>query len=149
MKTIHEEKIQAIIPKYTPIGDITYIFTRKNTALTVHTSLRTTIKNIYDYYSIDFRSQRRKFRKLGIYQNPPLVFDNTVFVKIKVRKPITKSDGAYGYINLDAFDKVVVENNKKYILLKDGLRLKFLDSKSTLSKNLLIGLEIKNKLGEN
>ena len=149
MKTIHEEKIQAIIPKYTPFGDITYIFTRKNSVLKIHTSLRTTIKNIYDYYTIDFRSQGRKFRKQGIYQNPPLVFDNSVFVKIKVRKPITKSDGAYGYINLDSFDKVVIENGKSYLLLKDGLKLKFLDSKSTLSKNLLIGQEIKNKLGEN
>lgn len=146
MKRVHDEKIQAIVPVYTEYGDTTYVYTKEQNKILYPNTIRTFIKNLLKFYMIDFSALKTKFRDLGIKQNIPLIIDNQVLVKVKVRKPIGKSDGAYGYINISELKRIQVEKTVTYIVFKDGYRLKTLDSRTTLSKNILTGHEIKNIL---
>lgn len=146
MKKIHEEKIQAIIPQYSNLGDTTYIYTFKGNKITLKVSIRTALRKLMNFYTIDHLALKNKFRKLGICQNAPIILENKVYVKIKIRRPIGKSDGAYGYINIESIKSITETEEKTIVELKDGFIINSLDRKSTLAKNLLIGIEIKNKI---
>lgn len=139
MIKLFEEGIQAIIPQYTERGDSTYIYTFNKNERIYYCSMRTFIKKLFFFTTTDHIALKTKFKKIGIYQNAPIILKNNIYVKIKVRKPIGKSDGAYGYINIKSVGKITRENGQTILILKDGKKIKSLNSLSTLAKNILIG----------
>lgn len=137
-----EEGIFAIIPRYTDRGDSTYIYTSKGVGRTYGMSMRTFLKRMYFFYAIDLIAQKNRFKKMGIYQNAPIVIRDQVFIKVRVRRPIGKSDGAYGYVNVRGISKIGKKDGKAVVILNDGFEIKSLDSYETLSKNLVLGLSL-------
>lgn len=146
MKKIYDEKIQAIIPQYTNIGDSTYVYTFEKSKIILNVSIRSALRKIFNFYTVDHLALKNKFRKMGIYQNAPIILEKNVFVKVKVRKPIGKSDGAYGYVNVKSIKSLTEKENKTIVELRDGFKIISLDKKATLSKNMIIGYEINNRI---
>lgn len=134
-----EEGIWVLVPKYTETGDSTYIYTAKGRERLYPMTLRTFLRKLYYFYTIDLLAQRNKFKKMGIHQNAPLVLKNEVFIKVRVRRPIGKSDGAYGYVNVKAVKGINQLESSTEVILADGYRIQSLDSYATLSKNLVLG----------
>lgn len=134
-----KEGIVAIIPKYTETGDSTYVFTSMKEIRIYKKSIRSFLKELYFMHSIDFIAQKNKFKKIGIHQNAPLILDDQVFIKVRVRKPIGKSDGAYGYVNVKAVERIKTIEEKTVLVLNTGQEIVSRDSYNTLAKNLMIG----------
>ena len=134
-----KEGIVAIVPKYTEIGDSTYVFTSMKEIRIYKKSIRSFLKELYFMHSIDFIAQKNKFKKIGIHQNAPLILDDQVFIKVRVRKPIGKSDGAYGYVNVKAVERIKTIEDKTVLVLNTGQEIVSRDSYNTLAKNLMIG----------
>lgn len=144
-----ERKIVAIIPKYSEVGDITVVYTKDGRRTEVKASLRTFLKRLFYFYTVDYLALKNKFRKVGICQNAPLILKGEVFMKVKVRKPIAKSDGAFGYVNVRYVERVLRREGRASIEMLNGLILDSLSSYSTLSMNFVIAKSINVKEMEN
>lgn len=144
-----ERKIVAIIPKYSDVGDITVVYTKDGKRREIYTSLRTFLKKLFFFYTVDYLALKNKFRGVGIHQNAPLILRGEVYMKVKVRKPLAKSDGAYGYVNVKYVKRIL--RNEKYgsLEMSNGLILKSLSSYTTLSTNFVIAKSIRIKDMEN
>lgn len=136
------ERLQYIMPKYTNQGDSTHIYTFSKKEFSIPKTMRSVLKKIYFFQTIDRIALKNKMRELGIYQNEPIIIKGEVFVKAKVRRPIGKSDGAYGYVNISAIKHLVEEEDFLYIELQDGSRLKIIDRIETISKNIFIAKNV-------
>lgn len=136
------EGIYAIIPKYTDRGDVTYIYTSRGVERSFNMTMRTFLRKLYFFYTIDLIAQKNKFKKMGIHQNAPIVLKDQVFIKVRVRRPIGKSDGAYGYVDVKGVSRIDEIGDTTVVVLKSGHKIRSLDSYATLSKNLVLGLGI-------
>lgn len=136
--------IIAIIPQYTETGDSTYVCTYKGDNNIYNMSIKSFLKKLYFMHSIDLIAQKNKFKKLGIHQNAPIILDDQIFIKVRVRKPIGKSDGAYGYVNIQAVDKIKQKDENTIVILNTGQEIISRDSYNTLAKNLMIGKELES-----
>lgn len=132
------EDFQFIIPKYDDCGDGTLIYTFSSKEVYIAKSLATVLKKFYFFQSLDRLAIKRKMRDLGIKENGPIFIKGQVFVKARVRKPIGRSDGAYGYVNLKAIKFLNERRGRVFIELVDGGRLEVLDRLETISKNIFL-----------
>ncbi len=142
MVELIERKIVAMIPKYTKIGDITEVYTLDGEVFEYERSLRTFLRKLFYFYTVDYITLKNKFRHLGIYQNVPIVLKDNVFMKIKVRKPLTKSDGAFGYVNIEYVKNILNGENHTTVELNNGMKIETMSSFSTLSKNYMIARSV-------
>lgn len=63
-------------------------------------------------------------------------------MKIKVRKPLTKSDGAFGYVNIEYVKNILNGENHTTVELNNGMKIETMSSFSTLSKNYMIARSV-------
>lgn len=140
---LFNEDFQYIIPKYDDYGDGTLIYTFSSKDVYIPKTLSTVLKKFYFFQSLDRKAINKKFKDFGIKENGPIFIKSSVFVKAKVRKPKTKSDGAYGYVNLKAIKFLNEKGGRVIIGLDDGKELEILDRLETISKNIFLAKSMK------
>lgn len=99
-------------------------------------SLQAYLKRIARYYHVDLTALRASIGDLlDCSNNAPLPFHkHLVFIPVKVRRPLSKSDGATGYVNLSSIERVIpAESNhpdgvRGYLQLKSGHQISSLHS---------------------
>lgn len=133
-----DEDFQYIIPKYDDFGDGTLINTFSSKDFYIPKSLATVLKRFYFFQVVDREAINKRLRDFGIKENGPIFIKSSVFVKARVRKPIGKSDGAYGYVNLRAIRFLREVNGCVFVDLADGSSLRILDRLETISKNIFL-----------
>ena len=91
-------------------------------------TLKTYLRRIARHYHVDLPALRASTGELlDCSNNAPLTFHrHLVFIPVKVRKPLSRSDGATGFVNLSSIEKVVPaeanhpEDVRCYLQLKNG-----------------------------
>lgn len=113
----------AILPIYER-GNVTKVISRDGSKFIDKRTLKTVLKNIARFYSVDLRATRKQYGKFVNKRHSiplPLAAD-LILIPVKVReKPLGKNDGTLGYVNF--FEIVQVEdkvNSSSSIILKSG-----------------------------
>lgn len=140
-KFLEKQNIWAFAPVYQKgVGEVTRVLDACGDDYILAVNMRTFRTNVCKYYSIDYKSNRKKFGKLiGSVNCVPLpINSNKIFIQLKVRRPQFKGDAAMGYLDLFAIDKIKENKDKKIteITLKDGRVVKALYNASTINKHI-------------
>lgn len=141
MKEIVEKGIHAILPVYIEDkGNCTAIYTKEDT-ITQEKAIRSVMINLCKHYHLDLAASNKTYGELlSIKKQPPIPLShNQVFIPVKVRQPVIKHDGAYGYINIDSIEKIVQSNSsprKATIYLENTSPIQAMTKASTIQKNL-------------
>ncbi|MDR7857511.1 competence protein ComK [Tissierella sp.] len=151
MEKIFNGELMAFIPQYVEDrGNCTIVYRKNMEPNIIEKTLKTVIRSIGKYYMIDLNEAKKRYRLLVSSPNlvPIPLSKQDVFVPIKVRVPICKGDGAFGYINLRYIDKIKKEKKNTIVLLSDGTNLKCLSSLATVKNHIRNG-NIVSKCYEN
>lgn len=146
-------RIECIIPQYLDdIGDGTIIYTGCNKLL-IKRSIKTVMKNFCKDNGLDYKISKDFYGELiDAKKNVPVVIsEQNVFIPVKVRKPIAKNDGAYGYVNYKNICCIKECKSCKQILLilSCGQAISVLSSKTAFYSSLHNGRQILSLLTEN
>lgn len=142
MKNIEElvsSEIIAILPLYIDMkGNSTKIITKKQNEVYIYKSIKAFITLLAKYFMIDLNSSRKYYGKvIGCTNIVPLPFNkDNVFVPLKVRKPISKNDGSFGYFNIRFVNDIIKKSNKVYVSLEKELFIEILQGIESARKNL-------------
>lgn len=152
MEKIIKKNILVIEPIYIKdIGNCTRIYTEKEGSIEIEKTIKTVINNISKYYCFDMKEGKKKYGELlNIKKFPPIAFNpNNIFIYIKMRKPISIHDGAYGYIRYDVIEKIIEKDNIRIIKLKNGEQISTLSSISIINKRINNGKIVKRLSEDN
>lgn len=142
MKNIEElvsSEIIAILPLYVDMkGNSTKVITKKQNEIYIYKSIRAFITLLAKYFMIDLNSSRQYYGKvIGCTNIVPLPFNkDNVFVPLKVRKPISKNDGSFGYFNIRFLNDVVKKSSKVYVSLENELSIEILQGVDSAKRNI-------------
>ncbi|WP_352418275.1 hypothetical protein [Proteiniborus sp.] len=142
MKNIEEvisSEIIAILPLYIDMkGNSTKIITKEENEIYIYKSIRTFLSLLAKYFMIDLNSSRQYYGKIiGCTNIVPLPFNkDNVFAPLKVRKPISKNDGSFGYFNIRFIQDITKKNNKVYVSLEKELSIEILQGIESARKSL-------------
>ncbi|WP_120168777.1 hypothetical protein [Thermohalobacter berrensis] len=134
-----DEGIMAIVPVYINMkGNVTKIITREKNEFQTNRSIKTFLRILASFYGVDLRVSRKYYGKLiGAKNIVPFYFDrDNILVPVKVRKPISKNDGAFGYINLKYIREVKEKKKTVNIILEGNISIKCLQSYRTVIKHI-------------
>lgn len=134
-----EGEIIAIIPLYIEMkGNSTKVITMKQNETYIYKSIRTFISLLSKYFMVDISSSRKYYGKLiGCTNIVPLAFNkDNIYAPLKVRKPISKNDGSFGYFNIRFIKDIIDKNSKIYVSLEKGITIELLQGKESAKKNL-------------
>lgn len=142
MENLLKKEIMAVIPKYEENrGNCTEIYIDGVEPLIIDKSVKTIMRLISKHYMIDLRELKRRYG--GLISSPNLVpiplSRKDVFVPFKIRKPMYKNDGAFGYINMRYIDKIKEGSDSTLVYLSDGLYIPCLCSLVTVKKHMKNG----------
>lgn len=149
IEEIVKKNILAIIPVYLKDkGNCTNIITSENSLL-IKKTINTVLKLLANYFFIDLNASKNYCKKvIGIVNNSPIVFnDENIFVPIKVRKPISRNDGAFGYFNIDCI-KIEEYKDDIYINLDNKYKIKANQKFKTVIKHVNDGKILKEVYSE-
>ncbi|RKD32364.1 hypothetical protein BET03_03165 [Thermohalobacter berrensis] len=139
MEKLLDEGIMAIVPVYINMkGNVTKIITREKNEFQTNRSIKTFLRILASFYGVDLRVSRKYYGKLiGAKNIVPFYFDrDNILVPVKVRKPISKNDGAFGYINLKYIREVKEKKKTVNIILEGNISIKCLQSYRTVIKHI-------------
>lgn len=142
MEKILNKELMAIIPQYVDSrGNCTILYTLEKDPWIIEKSIRTVVKLIAKYYMIDLRETKQRYGPIVSTPNlvPIPLSKKDVFVPFKVRTPMYKNDGAFGYINIKHIDKISKTGKTSIVYLKDGMKIKCLCSLATVEKHMKNG----------
>ncbi|MCR2044723.1 hypothetical protein [Anaerosalibacter massiliensis] len=134
-----EEELMAFIPVYLNMkGNCTAIYTYKSGEIYIDKSLRSFLNCLGKYFLIDLKESRKHYGNLLNVNNlVPIPFNReNIFIPIKTRKPISRNDGALGYININYIDKIEEGLNGVNIFLKPNYKIKSLNTLKTVEKHI-------------
>ncbi|KPU26440.1 hypothetical protein TR13x_10200 [Caloranaerobacter sp. TR13] len=140
------DEIMAIIPIYIDMyGNCTKVITLKTQEDYIFKSIKTVLKNIAKFYTLDLMASREYYGKMiGISNIVPIPFDSeNIFIPLKVRKPIFKNDGSFGYFNLKFINDIKEEKNEVYIILKGNVKVRINQTLKTAYKHVRHGEIVK------
>lgn len=140
------DEIMAIIPIYIDMyGNCTRVITLKSQDNYIYKSIKTVLKNLARFYTLDLIASREYYGKIiGISNTVPIPFDReNIFVPLKVRKPIFKNDGSFGYFNLKFINDIKEEKKTVYIILEGNIKVKINQTLKTVDKHIRHGEIIK------
>ena len=140
-KHVEFNEIEAMLPIYVKDkGNCTEIITSQSSYIK-NTTVDTCIKNMADYYNLSLYHNRINYGKeLGITNKVPIVInENLVYIYINVRKPIFKHDAAFGFIDINSIDQVVLKDGNAAIQMKSGRIIQTRQSVKSLKRNMLNG----------
>lgn len=144
-KIISEELI-AFLPVYLAMkGNCTLLLTSCGGEYEVEKTIRTVLNQISKFYLIDLKATKKYYGDiLNIRNLTPIPFDkDNIFIPIKVRKPLYKNDGSFGYVNLRYINKTFKRENKTIIQLTQGNTIESLSSIDTVNKHIKNGYIVK------
>lgn len=144
-KIISEELI-AFLPVYLAMkGNCTLLLTGCGGEYEVEKTIRTVLNQISKFYLIDLKATKKYYGDiLNIRNLTPIPFDkDNIFIPIKVRKPLYKNDGSFGYVNLRYINKTFKRENKTIIQLTQGNTIESLSSIDTVNKHIKNGYIVK------
>src|SRR5690625_258510 len=142
MKEVFEKGVIALLPEYIKDkGNCTIIWTKDGKSKVVDRAVKTVIKNMSNYYHLDLKQSNETYCKyLSIKRSLPIPFSkDNIFIAIKTRIPISKNDGAHGYIRLNKIKKVVAEKQYSLIYMKKGLSIRSYYKKETIDRKIKEG----------
>lgn len=153
MQKVFKEEIIAILPSYIKDkGNCTVVWIKNKEPVIIEKTIKTTIKNMCRYYHLDLKSSNKTYGEiLSIKRSPPIPFGrDKVFIKVKTRIPLARDDGAYGYINLSAIEKIssIKENKRTLVCLKNQQFLEVYGKIETINKNIKNGEIVRRLLRE-
>jgi len=140
LNSCFEQGVSALIPVYiNKVGDSTLLVNHKGKERIIHRNVKTVVKRLASYYSYDIVSLHKKYGELisQKYKIPLPLHPNLILVPFKVRKPMIKDDGSYGYINLKCINRYLKFNNHSKIILNSGYEIPLLQSYYTTHRNIL------------
>jgi len=131
----------ALLPTYLPNkGNVCILYdsTKKTIIETnfnyfLHSQYKFAKENQYYYSNLFSRILKHK-------KNLPHYINGSVYIPIKIRKPLIKTDSASGIVKLDCISKV----NNSSITLKSGVAINYSMNLKTLNTHYKEGLLIKN-----
>jgi len=113
----------AIIPIYQD-GNVTEVIAKDGSRFIDKRTLRTVLKNIAKFYSVDLAAVRKQYGSfINKRHSIPIPFSaKLVLIPFKAReRPLGKNDGTLGYVNFFQISEVKTEtNNGTSIVLKSG-----------------------------
>lgn len=139
IEKIVASEIIAILPLYIDMkGNSTKIITKKQNEIYIYKSIRAFISLLAKYFMVDLNSSRQYYGKIiGSTNIVPLPLNkDNVFAPLKVRKPISKNDGSFGYFNIRFVNEVFKKNNKVYVSLEKELFIEVLQGIESAKKNV-------------
>lgn len=134
-----EEELMAFIPVYLNMkGNCTIVYTYKGGRIDVEKTIRSFLKCLSRYFLMDLKESRKHYGNLlNINNLVPIPFNKeNIFVPIKTRRPISKNDGALGYININYIDRVEENMDTVDIYLKSNYKIESLNTLKTTNKHI-------------
>lgn len=131
--------IMAIIPLYIDMkGNSTKVKVCSSNDLYIYKSIRSVLTLLARYFMINLNASRRHYgRVIGCKNIVPIPFDkNNIFVPLKVRKPISKNDGSFGYFNLNRLKRIDKKENHVQIILENDSAVNIIQSYDSVSKHI-------------
>ncbi len=124
LEEIIDEGISCLIPIYeTGNGNCTKIISNNGNQFTDRRTLKTVLRSLCQYYTIQVEYCRKKYGKL-LQQSiciPILIHNKLLLIPLKMRKPLFEKDGAYGYVNFHEIKSIEDKNGTTIIKLNNGL----------------------------
>jgi len=142
------EGIIGLIPLYIDMkGNSTRAITKENSEVYIYKSIRTVLNIIARYFTLDLNASRKYYGGLIGYSNiVPIPFNReNIFVPIKVRSPISKNDGSFGYFNIANIKGVREKSEGIEIILDGNIFVKSLQSMKSIERHIRDG-EIVRKI---
>ena len=105
------QEIMAFLPTYlTMKGNCTKFYTNQGESHEIDSTIRTVLNQLCKFYLIDLKATKKYYGDLLSIKNlVPIPFNkDNVFVPIKVRKPLCKNDGSFGYVNINYIKKTTI-----------------------------------------
>ena len=146
------EELMAFLPVYLSMkGNCTLLYTNRGGQYELESTIRTILNQLSQYYLIDLRAIRKHYSNiLNIKNLVPIPFnEENIFVPIKVRKPLCKNDGSFGYVNIKYIKKVSIKKGKALIYLKNDDIIECLSSVETVNKHIKNGKIVKKLYQQN
>ncbi|NMA82883.1 MAG: hypothetical protein GX962_03350, partial [Epulopiscium sp.] len=142
MEEIDRVGIRALVPYYGEWGENqTLIYSLEGDIFCYPHGMRNFLQLFVRQQELDLYQLRKKYGELLQKRNGiplPLGF-YLVLIPVKLREPIAKGDGAYGYVVLEQVEKIEEESKQGVFYLQGGLRIPTLWSKKVLHQQLLYG----------
>lgn len=151
MEKIFSEGIRAFIPVYLDMkGNCTLLLTGLGKEYEMERTVKTILNLISQFYLVDLKATKKYYGNLLNVKNLiPIPFNvDDVFIPVKVRKPVCKNDGSFGYVNINYIDRVYRKENKTLIQLTDGYIIESLSSIDTVNKHVKNGHIVKRLVKE-
>lgn len=134
-----QKGIYALLPAYVPAeGNATKIITADGNTYIDNRVVKTVLKALCRYYAVHVEHCREKYGKL-IHQRlhvPLPIHRDLLLIPMKVRKPMFRKDGACGYINLYAIDKIKEKGDYSIFVLKNGIEVECLQRLRTVHQHI-------------
>ncbi len=128
----------AVLPHYDENGgNCTLIYKTDGKKKIDRRRVATVMDHLYDLDLISLDRQMSLLRAyFGKKKFLPYIFkEHIIFIAIKIREPIGKNDGAYGYIRIDE----ILEVQKGELSMKSGLKLPIKESLDVINKRIIDG----------
>lgn len=131
----------AILPNYTPTGDISHIITLAGAVTQTPVSIRTILRRLARERSIDLTALKQNAAQATgqrILHILPFA-DDLVLVPVKVRIPQVGRDNCTGYVNacnVDVVRETSAPPYKSRIILQSGVEIPTLWTTATIEKHL-------------
>ncbi|MFY9115321.1 MAG: hypothetical protein WAO23_08805 [Dethiobacteria bacterium] len=142
----YRERIAALVPFYDEEGgNATRIHTLDGVTFTDRRTTRWIIRKLARIFAVDLEALRHNYGQyLGISQGVPLPINkDLVMVPLKLRRIIGKNDGAGGYVNICAVQKVEeytdLDGFKSRIHLVGGQFISCIFNPKTVERRLCSG----------
>lgn len=153
MEQIIHKGIEAILPVYIKDrGNCTAIYTKEDEII-LEKSIKTVIMNLCKYYHLDLKASNKSYGNLlSIKKYPPIPFTHDqIFIPIKARIPLSKHDGAYGYVNINSIEKICKSKSEDIfeIYLRNNRIIKVYSKDCTIQRNMNNGEIVKKLLTRN
>lgn len=142
IEKIISEELVAFLPVYLAMrGNCTLLLTGCGGEYEIEKTVRTLLDQISKFYLIDLKATKKYYGDiLNIRNLTPIPFNReNVFIPIKVRKPLYKNDGSFGYVNLRYIKKTFKKEDKTIIQLTRGKAIESLSSIDTVNKHIKNG----------
>ncbi len=140
-----KDNLAALVPQYDQSGgNATLIYTMEGEVGGDRRTVKWNLRRLARLYCVDLEATRCRFGSyLECRQGVPLPISTVlVLVPLKVRRPVGKNDGCYGYFNPAAVEDVAAGragNAGSVIVLKGGYRVDCHYAPRTVSKRLKSG----------
>jgi hypothetical protein len=148
MSTIKYDNVLAVRPEYIQDkGDCTEIIYESGETYITERTINSFMNIMAHYFNTDLRANRYNYgKKLGIKNNVPIVLsDKYIFVPYKVRKPMSKRDCAYGFINLFNYADLYEGQEDNFIVTTEGIKLKLCERIVSFSRRVNLSIRLINE----